>query len=91
LGREKTEEVRVIMKMNVERRRERGIPKKRLSDTVEGDMRAAGVCVEDDEDRDKWRSRTRVADPKQLGRRRRRYSYCQQTLWELLVNNQNAS
>jgi len=28
------------------------------------DMRATSVWVEDVEDRDKWRSRTKVADPK---------------------------
>jgi len=26
-------------------------------------MRAAGVCIGDVEDQDKWKSRTRVADP----------------------------
>lgn len=38
-------------------------------DTVENGMRYAGVCVEDAEDRNKWRCRTMVADPEQLGRK----------------------
>jgi len=34
-------------------------------DTFENDMRAAGVRAADVEDnRDKWRSKTRMADPK---------------------------
>jgi len=41
-------------------------------DTIENDMRAVGVYVGDMEDRDKWRFRTMVADPKCLEKRRRR-------------------
>jgi len=34
-------------------------------------MRTAGVCVGDVKYREKWRSRTRVADPKNLGGRQK--------------------
>jgi hypothetical protein len=44
----------------------------RWLDTVENDMRAVGVYVGDVENRDKWRLRTRVADPKYLRERRSR-------------------
>jgi len=47
-------------------------------DTIENIMRAVGVCVMDIEDRDKWRSKTWVTDPKYIGGRenikRRRYA-----------------
>jgi len=52
------------MRTNVEGKRRRGRPKKRWLDTIENDMRAAGVCVKDVEDRDELRCRTRVAIPK---------------------------
>jgi len=51
--------------MNIE-----GKPKKRWLDM--SNMRAAGVYVKNVEDGDNWRSRSRVADPEMLGRRRRR-------------------
>lgn len=50
--------------MDVEGRRGRGRPKTRLLDMIESDLRVAGVSVGDMEDRDKWKHRTRVADPK---------------------------
>jgi len=67
----KIDSVRVVMKMNVEVKRGRGRPKKRddVVHTIENDMRAAVVRVEDRKDLDKWRSRTRVVVFK---RRRRR-------------------
>jgi len=44
--REETEAVRVVIRMNVKVRRETGKPKTRWSqDTIENDVRAAGVCV----------------------------------------------
>jgi hypothetical protein len=41
------------MKINVEGKQGRGRPKKRWSNTIENDVRAVGVCVEDVENRDK--------------------------------------
>lgn len=41
---EETEAVRVIMKMDIEGRRGREIPKKKMFGTIESDMRADGVC-----------------------------------------------
>jgi len=64
MRREETKAVRVGIKMNVEWKRGRGRPKKRRSDTIENDTRAAGgVRVGE------WKietSRTRVANPKKL-------------------------
>jgi len=37
----------VVLKINVEEKKERGRPKKRWLDTIENDMRAVGVCVGD--------------------------------------------
>jgi len=51
------------MKMNVERKRGRGRPKERWLDTIEN-MRAVSVCVGDLKNRDKWRFKTKVANPK---------------------------
>jgi len=45
--------------MNIEGRRR---PKARCLDTIESDMRIVGVYVRNVEYRDKWKSRTRVAD-----------------------------
>lgn len=42
--------------------------KKRMLGTIESDMRDAGVCIGNVEYRQNGRSRTRVADPKYLGR-----------------------
>jgi len=67
MRRVETEVVRVVARMNVEGKRERERPRKRMLDTIESDMSdmsAAGVCVEYVEDRDNWRSRTRVAESK---------------------------
>jgi len=66
MRREAMKAVRAVMKMNVKGKRGkgRGRPKKRCLDTIENDMRAVYVYVEDVEDRDKLRSRTKVADPK---------------------------
>jgi hypothetical protein len=44
MRREKTEAVSVVMKMNIEQKRERGIPKMRRLDMIENEMRAVGVC-----------------------------------------------
>ena len=67
MRREETSAVRVVMKMNVEGKRSRGRPKKRWLENIEKDMRVVGVCIGDVKDRDWWRFRTRVADPKELG------------------------
>ena len=56
--------------MHVVDKRGRGRPKKRWLENIEEDMRAVGVCIGDVKDRDRWRFRTRVADPKKLGGRR---------------------
>lgn len=40
--------------------------------TIKNYMRAVGVGVEGVKDRDKWRSWIEVADPKHLGRKRKR-------------------
>jgi len=50
--------------MNIERKRERGRPKKRWLYTIENNMRAVGVCVGDVKNRDKRRFRIKVAMPK---------------------------
>jgi hypothetical protein len=44
-GREETKAVRMFIKMNVERKRER--LKKRWLNTIENDQRAVGVCIGD--------------------------------------------
>jgi len=41
--REETKAARVVMKINVEGKRGRGITQKRWLDTIENDMRAVGV------------------------------------------------
>jgi hypothetical protein len=61
---EETNVVKVVMKMNIEAKRRRGRLKKRWLDSIENDMRAIGVCKGDVENLNKWRFRTRVADPK---------------------------
>jgi len=43
------------MKMNVERKRERGRLKDRCLDTIENDMRAVCMCIADVENLEKWR------------------------------------
>jgi len=60
----------MVIKMNVEEKGGIGRPKKRWLDTV--DTRTIGVCVGYVENRDKWRFRTKVANPKWLGEWRRR-------------------
>ncbi len=70
MRREETSAVRVVMMINVEGKRGRGRPKKRWMENIENDMRLVGVGIGDVKDRDKWRFRTRVADPKELGGRR---------------------
>jgi len=53
----------VVMRMNVEGKRGRRIPKKkRWLETIESVIKASGVCVGDVEDRDRRRCWTRVAD-----------------------------
>jgi len=60
--REEMEVVRTVMIINVEGRR--GKLKKWWLNTIESDMRAAGVCPRDVEGRDKCSSKTRVSDSK---------------------------
>jgi len=50
------------MKIYIEGKKGRGRPKKRWQNTIENDTKATDV--DDVEDRNKWRSRTRVAEPK---------------------------
>jgi len=53
-----------VMRINVEGKKESERPKTRWLDTViESDMRAAGVCVGDVENREKWKFTTSVANP----------------------------
>jgi len=48
IRRGETKALRVVMRMNVEKKRRRGRPKrKRLLDTIENDMRAVGVWLGD--------------------------------------------
>jgi hypothetical protein len=56
------------MKIDVEGKRRRR-PKKRSLDTIQNDIRAVDVYVGDLENRDEWRLRIRVVDPKYLGDR----------------------
>jgi hypothetical protein len=56
--------VRVVMENNVNGKRGRGKPKKRRLNTIENDMRTVDVFVGDVKNRDEWRFRTRVANPK---------------------------
>ena len=70
MRREETSAVRVVMKMNVEGKRGRGRPKMKWLENIEKDMRVVGVCIGDVKDRDRWRFRTRVADPEELGGKR---------------------
>ncbi|KAL4135686.1 hypothetical protein QTP88_007282 [Uroleucon formosanum] len=60
MRREETSAVRVVMKINIEGKRERGRPKKKWLENIEKDMRVVGVCIGDVKDRDKWRFRTRL-------------------------------
>jgi len=46
------------------KKKRKGKIKEKWLNGIECDMRAAGVSVNDVGDRVKWRSRTRVADPK---------------------------
>jgi hypothetical protein len=48
---EKTKAVRVVMKMNVKRKRGRWRQKKRWLDTIQNDLRVIGVCIRDVETR----------------------------------------
>jgi len=66
LRREKIEAVSVISNIGVDRKR-RGRPKKRWFEFIEYDMRMTGDCEKDVKHRSKWKLRTRVVDPKQLG------------------------
>jgi hypothetical protein len=50
--------------MNFEGKRGRTRPKEIWLDTIENDMRSVGVCIGDAENRNEWRFRTRMADPK---------------------------
>jgi len=52
------------MKMNVEGKNGKGKPKKKWLDAIKCDMRTSGVCIDDVEDRVKWRFRKQVIDPK---------------------------
>jgi len=63
--REEPEAVRTVMEMNIGGRR--GSPKNKWLNGI--GTRTVGVCVNDVDDRAKWR--TRVADPKIAGRIRR--------------------
>jgi hypothetical protein len=49
--------------MKIEGKRGRRRPKKRWLDTIENDM-SVDVWIEDVENRNEWRFRTRVANPK---------------------------
>jgi hypothetical protein len=64
MRREKTNALRVIIKMNVEGKKGRGRTKRRWFEIIVNDMRAVGVCVGDIENQDEWRFRVRVADHK---------------------------
>jgi len=61
MRREKTEATIAVIRMNNEGRRRK--PKKRWLDMIEGNIRATGMCVEYVKDQDKWKSRTKVANP----------------------------
>jgi hypothetical protein len=61
---EETKAIRVAMKINVDGKIGRGKPKKKWLDKIENDMRTVSVSVGDAENRDEWRFRTQVADPK---------------------------
>jgi hypothetical protein len=50
---EETKAIRVVMKINVKGKKERGRPKKKWLDTIENDMRAVSLCIEDIENHDK--------------------------------------
>jgi len=63
MRREETKAVRVVMKMNVEGKRGRDTKKKWL-DIIENDMSAVGVRIGDVGNREKWRCKTKVANPK---------------------------
>lgn len=52
------------MKINVEKKRERGRPKERWQDMNENDMRAIGICVGNVENQDRVDIQNKEADPK---------------------------
>ena len=62
--REKTEAIRMVTEMNVAGRRPRGRPRKTWGDTVAEDLRATGLSRRQAKDREVWRRRTRMADPR---------------------------
>ena len=62
--REKTEAIRMVTEMNVAGRRPRGRPRKTWRDTVAEDLRATGLSRRQAKDREVWRRRTRMADPR---------------------------
>jgi len=55
MRRENLEAVRTVMEMNIEGKRGRRRPKKKWLDAIECDVRIAGVCVDDVENRVKWK------------------------------------
>jgi hypothetical protein len=63
--------VRVIIKMIVEGKRGKGISKRRWLDTIKNNMRAIGIYEGDVENRGERRFRTRMANPKWFGEKRR--------------------
>jgi len=70
MRREETSAARVVVKMSVEGKRGRGRLKKRWLESIKKDMRAVGVCIRGVKDLDRWRFRTRVVNPEELGGRR---------------------
>ncbi|KAK3540053.1 hypothetical protein QTP70_023811 [Hemibagrus guttatus] len=54
---------RRMLDMELPGRRQRGRPKRRYMDGINEDMKLVGVCVEDTEDRDRWREMIRCGDP----------------------------
>ena len=54
---------KVVQQMEIEGKRPRGRPKRRWMDVIRDDMKACHVTEHDTADREKWKRKTRKADP----------------------------
>ena len=54
---------KVVQGMEIEGKRPRGRPKRRWMDAIRDDMKACHVTEDDTADREKWKQKTRKADP----------------------------
>jgi len=72
MRREETKAIIVVIQINVEGKRGRGIPKKRWLDTIGNYMRAVVVCIGDVENRDKWKFMTKMKEKKKEKKKKKK-------------------